>query len=646
MAYREFHVEKIYEAPDVNILAEGLISGARSSAEAIGNVFRNIAEQQRAKRVAADQYKFDLGEGKFENDDKIFFQKGVNLTNRSKEEIRATGRISPQTEKDMQRDLQEKKQSDWQFKATQEFNKEIDDRSKEDKYYDPEVDKNKLKIATHGEDNDVYYGTRGERLEEFAKNKFTDPKSLKGKLYTFDYVGLFREKEKKTKSGSPTAESTVYDKTPFLNEQGAPGITLNHAKEYLNSRPDGSVARWVESLVNDDMDADVNYMKQRSNKFEGMNDDEIKLYLKSHPEENQYTKKDFATRVIEKAQNQLAEAASISKNIDYTTKVDKSLTGGLYNNDAIGHSYTTHIDNAGTASQGVSDPVARASGLNVNNMPGGTLRIGKGAKIGAAIPVDLNPPTSFNLRTGKSETNRGTTAYNLTGYQLGVFRQDGKMELVDANSIDKIPLSEFKNLQPEMKIALRGYTIDYGNKLGEIASKQSQLDDQYSAAIAANDFEAQDNIKRQIDQLSGLKAKMNLSKEDFSDEDLMSSFKQNGISTTSIKKDVIIQASQADIDLINKNITQGLNLSDQSKWSDEMRSLNERYKKRAQQAAAAGYKDNGPMEQFNKAIKEKPAKKTSVPEGNVLVVDPSGKKGYIPAAQLDAAIQAGYKKAD
>lgn len=642
--YREFHFEKIYEAPDVNILAEGLVRGAENTAEAIGNVFRGIAEQRRAKKIAADQYKFDLGEGKFENDDQIFYQGGVNETELSKQDIRATGQISPQRQKSQQQWIMDKKSSDWQFKTMQQFEKEIEERAK-DKYYDPDVDRNKLRVAAYGEDNDVYYSTRGERLEEYSKNRGTDPKSLKGKLYTFDYVGLFRQKEKENKTGSPTAESTIYDKYTFLNEQGAPGVTVRHAKDYLNSRADGSVARWVESLVTDEMDADVQYNKQRSDKFKNMSDDEVKLYLKNYPEQNLFNKKDFATRVIEKAQNELMEASSTSRKVDYTTKIDKTLTGGLYANDAIGHSYTNHVDNTGLEAQGVSDKVASATGININSMPGGNLRIAKGAKVGGAIPLDLNPQYSFNLRTGKNETNRGTTAYNLTGYQLGVYGKDGKMKIVDANSIDKIPLSEFKNLEPEMKITLRGYTIDRGNTLGDIAAKQSELDEQLAVATSSGDIEKEDRIRQQMLQIQELKSSMNLSPSEFSDEDLMGSLRRTGIATTSIKKDVLLRASQSDVDLINRNVTRGLNLNDPKKWNDEMVDVQNRYKQRAAKAAAAGYKDDVSMEKFAEEMR-KSVKKSSIPQGNILVISPDGKKGYIPAEQLDQAIQAGYKKSE
>jgi membrane carboxypeptidase/penicillin-binding protein len=80
-----------------------------------------------------------------------------------------------------------------------------------------------------------------------------------------------------------------------------------------------------------------------------------------------------------------------------------------------------------------------------------------------------------------------------------------------------------------------------------------------------------------------------------------------------------------------------------------MRAAAAAYEKRAQEAAAAGYKGGGPsMTEFMEDVtKKKPAKKSSkVPEGKILVISPDGKKGYIPQEQLDDAIKAGYKKSD
>jgi hypothetical protein len=653
MAYREFHFEKIYAAPDISILTEGL----NKAADNIGNMFRAISQAQQAKKKAVDQYKFDLGEGKFENDDKIFFQKSLNLTQRGKQEMREREyrRFSPQLEHDQNMSLMEKKESDWQFKKFKQNEEEISAREKEDPYFDPQPDREANKLAAYGEDGDIYYATRGERLEAYDKVKGKMPQSLRGKTYTANYIKAFGAKEKTRVSENPDAKSTTYDKTPFLTPQGTPGVTVDHAKEYLSSRADGSVARWIEYLVDQKMDEDVAYNKARNPDLKNISDDEVKLWLKANPKENKLNQKDFATRVIEKAQSELAESAAISKKTDYETKTDKSITGGLYKNDAIGHSYTDHVDNVG-GPPGVAGNVADASGVNRNFMPGGNLRIGKGAKIGNAIPVDMNPKYMYNIRTGKSQENIGSTKVNLTGYQIQPYYKDGKPYTIAADSpealikeINRMPYEAFSKLNPEMDIALRGYTVEYGNKLGEIASRREELDDELAQAVKSGDVDKETQIKLRMENLRRLSERLNLSEGEFSEEDQLSALRQSGISVSNIKRDVLLKASQSDLDLINKNLTQGLNLQDRRKWSDPMRAAAAAYEKRAQEAAAAGYKGGGPsMTEFMEDVtKKKPAKKSSkVPEGKILVISPDGKKGYIPQEQLDDAIKAGYKKSD
>lgn len=636
--YREFHVEPIYAPPDVSILAEGLMRGAENTSRGIGDLFRAISENQIAKRKAADQYKFDLGEGKFETDDNIFYQKGINITQRGKEEIRTTGHPSLELEKDQQIALQEKRQSDWQFKKFEQNEKDIALREKEDNYFDPTPDRQANRLAAYGEDNDIYFSTRGERLEAYDKIKGRMPQSLKGKVYTADYVKTFGKKEKTKSIGDPNFESTTYDATPFLTPQGTPGVTIDHAKEYLNSRPDGSVARWIENLVDQSMDADVKYNKDRNPELKGLSDDEVKLYLKANPSKNEFNKKDFASRVIEKAQSELTDAASMARNTDYETKVDKSLTGGLYNNDNIGHSYVEHMDTIGGGNN-ISDRVNEATGLNKNYMPGGNLRIGKGTKIGAAIPVELNPQYSYNIRSGKSNENRGSTAFNLTGYQLQPYKTDGSPYNLAAKTpeeliqkINNIPLSEFKNLESEMKIGLRGYTIEYGNKLGEIAAKKSDLDDELGAAIKSGNVEEQARVNQQIAQLDALKGMMNLSRGEFSDDDMLSAFKQNGIPISNIKRDLLLQASKSDLQLVNKNLTQGLNLGDKNKWSDPMRAASDAYNKRARQAAEANYQDDRPsMEKFDEFLKQKPKKAEEKTQGAVPTISSDEEYNKLPS---------------
>jgi hypothetical protein len=628
MAYREFHNEKYYEAPDVGIVERGL---ARMN-DTIADQIRAASEAKKAKALAADQFKFDLGQGKFENDDKIFFARGQNITARTRDELKRTGAVSPQIQKDQQQALVDKNSSDWQYKAMTDMVGQIDAKSKEDIYYDPEHDKNLVKEAAYGKDNDVYYATRGDRLTTASNQLFRNPTSLRGKVYTADYVKTFGKKENLKVSENPNMKSSNYMSTPFLTPAGIPGVTIDHAKQYLSSRPDGSVARWVENYVEQDMLDEVKYTKEKNSNIKGMTDDEAVLYLKAHPEENASNKTPFADRVITRAQKELMEAADINQKIDYETKIDKTITNGLYSNDYIGQSDTNHEDDFGEESASPGLFAARSFAGPKNSMPGGTLRIAKGAKVGQAIPVDMNPQYMVNMRNGKLIENKGSMQFNITGYQSAAYDNVGRPKVLNKEAIKYLRPSDFKNLAPELGVAVRGYTLNQGNKLGELASRQSELDDKLAKAVQDNDIDAQEAINDQIGKLKELRDMLNLSPTEVSDEDLMSAYKQNGINVSNIKQDMLVKPSQQDISLIDKTLTRGLDITNPNKQSAEMREVNELYKKKYREAAAKGFKDDSET-------------KAKLPEKKVKVIAPDGRVGSLPESQVNEALQAGYKRA-
>jgi hypothetical protein len=590
--YREFRSEKYYDAPNMGQFTQALVQGAQNSAEAIGNIFRSMAEQKAAKRKAADAYKFDLGAGKFENDDKIFHPLGLNITARTQQDLRTNGKISPERQKEQEQAVLWKKESDWQYAQFQDNAKRIE--GVQDKYFDKEYEHNRNYLAANGENRDIDFRTRGERLDAYDKVIFKDPKSFRGKLYNADYVANFRAKEDAKATGDPTKKSSRSSSTPFVNEQGAEGVTVTHAKEYLSSRGDGMVSKWVESLVDADMDADVAYNKQRNTAIAKMDDETARLYLKANPEENQLNKKDYATRVIEKAQEQLRESAAISKKTDYETKSDQSITNGLYKNDKISQGFTSHVDeplvSGGTNIIGPSGQFGVKLNIPRNNMPGANLRQGPGAKVGQAIPIPINPRNSYNIRNGQNSRNIGTTSFNVQGYQLGAYTKDGKYVPIDKDNLDKMPNSAFKNLQPTLQTSLRGFTLDKSNSLGELASHESNLNSQYAEAVSSNDVDKQTQIQAQLDAVEELKKSMNLKSADFSEEDLINAYRRTGIATANIQRDVIVQASDADKRVVEQ-ITQGLNIDDKSKWDDDMLNTDSGFSKRYQEAAAAGFQD-------------------------------------------------------
>ena len=593
MAYREFHNEKYYEAPDVGIVERGL--GKMN--ETIADIMRAASEEKKKKALAADQFKFDLGKGSFETDDKIFFQRGQNITARTRNDLKQYGSVSQQVQSDTNQSLMDKSASDWQYKAMTDMTGEIAKKEKDDTYYDSTHDYKTVKNAAYGENNDVYYTTRGTRLEEASKQLFKNPNSLKGKLYTADYVKTFGKKETTKAGENPNSKSSTYTSTPFITPAGVPGVTVDHAKQYLNSRSDGSVARWVENMVDQKMMDEVKLTKEKNSNLKGMSDQDALLYLKAHPEENVANKTMYSDRVISEAQREMLEAADLNYKTDYETKVDKTITNGLYSNDYVGQSDTNHVDDIGSdfAKSGhtdVSADVVKAIGSTVNNMPGGNLRIAKGAKTGQAIPLEVNPQYMVNTRNGKMITSRGSTQLNLTGYQLSGYTVDGKPRMLSPEQINNMSPSQFKNMAPSLGIALRGYTLNQGNKLGELASRQSDLDNKLALAVQDNDIDAQEAINDQIVKLKDLRDMLNLSPSEVSEEDLMSAYKQNGINVSNIKQDMIVKPSNADLALIDKNLTRGLDLTNQQKWSDDMRQTDALYRKRYNEAAAKGFKDD------------------------------------------------------
>lgn len=136
MAYREFHYEKQYEAPDTRRAYEVQVQG-------ITNLFSNLRRRQEEKRKASDQFNYDLDKGAFENDTRILTELAKNVTQRGKSEYRNSGRLSLETDNEMKNGLGWQQQSVNQMERAKTLNADI--KSKTDPYYNPEPDLNLVK---------------------------------------------------------------------------------------------------------------------------------------------------------------------------------------------------------------------------------------------------------------------------------------------------------------------------------------------------------------------------------------------------------------------------------------------------------------------------------------------------------------------
>lgn len=601
MAYREFYKQQPMVLNDYSPIERELRS--------VGTMFSAIAQAKKKEALQIDQYKVDLEQGKFENDEKLKNELARSLTEEGKQLLRNGRGFTTDYSKRLAEAKSLASSSALQYDRWQKDVAAINKRSTDDKYYDPRYDEESLREATHGRDNEVNFFSRGERLAAAEQRLGKYPMAFRINDYTADYVKGYGTKEKSVSSGNPNATNTIFNSSPFWDSKtGRPGVTDKHAVEYLKSRPDGSVQGFLEAEVSNELESEMESMKRsgdsRVDWMKGKSDLEIKNELVRDPSKNIINKTDFGIRVRDKAKYRLQEAADIKSKVDVEYKKDTTKTGGLYNNDAIAHSDTFYNEQVGT--QGIPDRVASAHRMNQNAAPGGILMINKGVTAGKPITFESNSKNIFNVNSGTVQQARGSATFNMTGYQVQAYDKNGRpyfIEAADVNDLkDKIrqmPASEFANLDPELKVALKGYSLNRGKMLGDVRSSTYNLNTELAKAKSEGNDEKAAQIESQIYELQNFTAGLNADADDYTDDDILNAAARNGI--TAIRTDQLVRADKADLDKIN-TITEGLNLNDRSKWSPEMREVDDLWRQKAQESAVTGYKGA-----------RKPAAKKAVP---------------------------------
>jgi hypothetical protein len=584
MAYREFHNEKYYEAPDTSQAYAVQVQG-------ITNLFRGIQQRQEAKRKAEDQFAYDLDKGAYETDTKILTEVAKNVTNRAKQEIRQSGRISMETEKLMKDGMGWQQQSKNQLDRAKALEQKIVSRS--DKYYNPEPDKKLVLDATHGSGNDVDFRTRGEKLAE-AEKKLGGIETFKFDEYRSDYVkkvgAQFKEKETPLKNGS---SKTIYDQATFWDKNGKPGVTDDHAINYLES--DQRVSEWYGSKINTELQNEIKAMKssgdQRTSWMKGLNDAEIANQLINDPSKNLINNKDYGVRIREKAKSDLSEADRINSKVSYTNLQDTGVN--KWTNKNITHSDS--MNDFSLQSTRVDDG---ASFTAPTYGPGGRFL----QKNGKAIQLQTNNPTLVNIKTGAvSRNDKGTKNINLNSYELMPFRSNMTpmpiIKMGESNNvqdlikeINRIPLDYFDpngkvGLLPEMKIAMNGFTINETGVLGDINDQMVDLSVQMNEAIKSGDKEKIASIESMEYNLQEIKE--TIAAGDYDPGDLINAANKSGI--RKIKDDFIIPANSGDVANI-KNLTGGFDLNNKNEfWSEDMKAVDAAYKARAAQAQKENY---------------------------------------------------------
>jgi hypothetical protein len=596
MAYREFYKPSEQQMHNPDIIGQSVAS-----------LFNTIATQQVSKRNAESKFNYALDYGQFENDNDIISKYVGEVTSKAKNDIRQYGRITPETNKLMTQGQEFAANSKAQATRIKDIYAEINKRADDDVYYDYQPDKELLKNVAVGADGEMNAFNRGKELDKVLGQIGSNPKSFKRVNYTSDYVSkLLGEKSKSIESGNTKYSSGKSVTSPFLDyKTGKNEVTDDHAINYINSRED--VGRELDHRLRQNIASEVERMKasgdSRTAWMKGLPDEKIVDEIIRNPSKNILNKQDYGVRKRDLAKDDLRAAADITEKISYETKRDTSKTNGLYDNDKIAIGDFQEAQNIGT---------------NKNFTPGYTLQIADGT---TNKPITINQSTSSkatNARTGQFNDMIGGQNFNLKSVQAQIFDRSGRAVMIDASDVDvfkqkleSMTDADFKNLDTQMAIGLRGYTVNKGNVLGEVSKRKSSLQSELAKAKDSGDNERISILEERLESLNGALEEINGGADDFSDEDVINTLRENSINVESIYSDLLVKAADSDLSFIN-SVTEGLNLKKQDKWSPAMKQAADIYKDRYDRAAARGFGGyNTPMTEVIEKRSGKTAKKTS-----------------------------------
>lgn len=596
MAYREFHYEKQYAAPDASQYMD-------HSTQAISNLFQQIAKRRDERIRATNQFEYDLSNGKFENDQKILSEFANNVVSRGKQDIYHTGKITNNTAGMMVQGKAYQQISAVQHEKTKALQSEILSRDAKDPYYDSAADLNKLKIAANGEDGEVNFLTRGQRLNDVEK-QLGGLDSFKYNNYRADYIKNKGQQYKEQTSGNPNATKTRYDQATFWDDTtGKPGVTDPQAIDYLNSDPQGRIDQYFNRKVNAQLEDEIKKMKSsgdsRVSWMKGKSDADIKNELINDPSKNIINSQDYGVRKRNLAKADLHEADRINSKVSVDYKAEKN-DNGLYKNNNIVHSYSFNTPQAVGAIPG------KQANAYENPGPGGVLF----QKNGKPITLTISNPIRTNINTGKTNAHKiGSTPVNVTGYQMQAFTDQGYPVLLHGSDtesmvdyINKMPLEYFDpkgkyRFQPEMKVALQGWTLNQAHILNAANNNEQAIQSRISDAENNNDS---DKVSVEEDNLQKIKAIKNLIASGVDDQELALAASRAGI--TGVQVNELFQASDQDLANINA-ITQGFDLKNKNNHSPDMIMVADAWRNRAKQAAESGYSPQSQATSKNKKLK-------------------------------------------
>ncbi len=575
MAYREFENERTYAAPDTT----GFLSHTIST---IHNQLAEKARQKKANLTAAQRFKMDVGKAAYTSDQDVLNENAKEITARAIHELKNNGQLSGETSLAMQDHQSMLQKSLIDKKLADQVRAKIKENADNPKnYYNGKVDEDALIKAEY----DGPIGERQDRIQAVAKNLAGIDTFNKGK-FVADHIQRQKLNKMQNVTDQSGIKTTKMTSAIFMKPDGTPGVTDSHVVEMFNEDP--RVEQWYTKAVDKQLTDEVGRMKALGNDprvswMKGMSDEDIKAAIIENPALNMINGTPFGQRKKELARADLA----VGQDLNRSTSVDYSdtagATGGKFNNTKIGYQ-PTFVDQA----------------INFKSLNGSKQAGTVGADLtyidkGGPLKFITNSPIRANTGTGQVDTKASDNMeFNLRNYGLYAYDDKGQLYPLQGKSLDDLKASvdaipdryftvnDPKNPHPlnlEMSIGLNGFAINKSKLINQSLEKKSELAEKYNAAVEAGDEIQINQIKNRMDAIDKLRNMA--SNGDVDDLDLLMSGKQLGIS--GVQNDMIVKAGDQDLAKL-RTMTNGLDLRNQEKWTDDMRELNDYYKARAQKA--------------------------------------------------------------
>jgi hypothetical protein len=590
MAYRDFYQPIEYAVADSDYLKEG-----------VAGLYAALNTKRTQQQQAAKDFKYEL-KGKSESDQKLLTEYAKSVFDQGYNELLKGRGVSADTKQKMMQGNSYAEMSEIQYQEADKLQKEILARETKDPYYNSAPALKGLRLAYEGESGEKNFLNRD--LKSFAKTidrVSTNPNESTFNNFKFrsDYVKAFKDKVVETSSKNPNVARSKYNQAVFWDEEkNTPGVTDQHAIDYLKS--DGRVDQYFSAAVDDQLREEIKRMKASGDprvawmsggnaanltgkKQSWLPEEEIMAKLISDPTKNIINSKAYGERKRELAKQDLTLADRVNSkvSVEYMEPKETKNPDGTFDTIAHGSTFLTDTFKTPTGSLDITPSVVAG--------PGGNIMTKKGTNPGKPITTDLSTDKAFSLTEGRMQS-RVNGKFNVTGYQLALTDLSNNIVPLSANSllelttkIQNMKPEDFKNLAPSMKVAIKGYSIDESKMLGDISRQTEKLNDDIATAEEEGDDDKVDRLKARLDNLNQLRGMYNT--PNAMDDDIVNSALAAGV--RQIRIDQLLPGNNADLDRIN-SLT-GLNLKDESKWSDDMKLVQKMYRQKYLEAQEANF---------------------------------------------------------